>query len=391
VWLWLLLAGCDGDGLSPLAELRAGTGLTVADSDGDGKSDGDEVLRLGTDPLRKDTDGDGVNDGVEERAGTDPLVADAPVVADAPPKSSPNAPPSANPTDAPLGSPPRDPADLNLPALRAGGEAPPDDWRCDRLRGGFWIPSLGCFLEVPAGAVRMGAQREDPAAPGYDAAAQAHEAPVRVVQVPRFWIQQAEVTAGLYRACVDGGGCSVGDVLTEGAQATWADPAREKHPITGLTWDGAARVCAWLGGRLPTEAEWERAARGEGGRVWPWGDEPGCGYAPDRTGRPSEAARASCADAGTRPVEDSAMRSAFGLINMAGNVWEWTADWYGPYDPAALTDPRGPTSGTHRVQRGGGWLSEAPEDLRASARAAVPPGQKLPDVGARCVWGGDAR
>ena len=365
-WALLGLVACtrpdaDADGLDDAAEAAAGSLPGKPDSDDDGLRDGEEVKR-GTHPLKSDSDGDGAPDGYEVEQGTDPLAS------------------SSRPA-APQGPQPK----------VKGGAEPPPEWQCGRPSAVFWTIPANCYQRVPGGTFAMGAQATAAGASGYDPEADPNEAPVRQVQVAPLWLQANEVNAALYGECVKAGWCSADEVLAHAQGPAWGDPVRERHPLQGVSWEGAARLCAWIGGRLPTEAEWEWAARGADGRRFPWGDEPSCGEDPLRVGRSPQSPPTSCAFTGTRGTEDGARRSAHGLRHMGGNVWEWTADWYGPYDPAQTVDPPGPPTGTHRVQRGGGWTVLEPRDLRAAVRAAVPPAQKLPDAGVRCAWGPAAR
>jgi formylglycine-generating enzyme required for sulfatase activity len=173
---------------------------------------------------------------------------------------------------------------------------------------------------------------------------------------------------------------------------------RPEHPINCIDWDMASAYCTWRGGRLPTEAEWEYAARGGDGRSYPWGDA-----APDA--RRLNACGAECtamarragfalrplhaADDGwatTAPVGGyPAGASRFGALDMAGNVWEWTADWYGPYPAEPQADPQGAPAGTSRVSRGGGWSSGAADAGRAADRDWFDPKVRETGLGFRCA------
>jgi formylglycine-generating enzyme required for sulfatase activity len=130
------------------------------------------------------------------------------------------------------------------------------------------------------------------------------------------------------------------------------------RPVVMVTWHGAAAYCEWAGGRLPTEAEWEYAARGPKGNLYPWGDAPPtCDLA-----NYGDCSRV-LVQAGSRP----AGASWCGALDMAGNVWEWVADWFGSYSGLAQENPTGPASGDVPVLRGGGWHSPRRE-LRAAYR-----------------------
>ncbi len=271
------------------------------------------------------------------------------------------------------------------PRPRFSSEGPlQEELRCDKGRRGS-----GCFLEVPAGAFLMGAQSTDPGAPGYDPRARPEEAPPHQVSLPSFWIQRQEVSTSEYQFCVQEGWCSEEAVATSGGFSNYGQQTRRQYPINSVTWAGAVRYCAFLGARLPTEAEWEYAARGTSGRAFPWGDEPRCGVKNDH---PTELAtdpgrEETCHNEGTVPLGRLRGTSEAGVMGMAGSVWEWTADWYAAdaYATHDAASPRGPVSGTRRVQRGGGWTSEDAFELRSAARGGLKPDDKFNDVGFRCV------
>lgn len=210
---------------------------------------------------------------------------------------------------------------------------------------------------VPAGTVRMGgldvfADRKD-------------ELPVHDVRLDAFWLDQLEVTNAMYLLCVQAGACS--------PPADWASDRRpsyfnteefKDYPVVHVTWQQAAAYCTWAGRRLPTEAEWERAARGDDFRNFPWGDDPpSAAYANfDRLVR--DTSRVGSYPSGASP---------FGALDMAGNVWEWVADYYAIeyYKGSPGVNPLGPeTSSTNlRVIRGGSFQDEW-MDLRVSKRGA---------------------
>jgi sulfatase modifying factor 1 len=176
----------------------------------------------------------------------------------------------------------------------------------------------------------------------------------------------------------------------EGPDSDIAD--RNGHPVVHVSWNDAAAFCAWSGTRLPTEAEWEFAARGGlSGERFPWGAE----LEPDGEHRmnvfqgrfPLEN---ECADgyAGTAPV-DAFPPNGYGLHNMTGNVWEWCADWFDPtyYQRSARADPVGPAEGTHRVMRGGSYLCHASycHRYRVDSRSANEPDSSTGNLGFRVV------
>jgi formylglycine-generating enzyme required for sulfatase activity len=167
---------------------------------------------------------------------------------------------------------------------------------------------------------------------------------------------------------------------------------REDHPVVHVSWNDASAFCAWSGTRLPTEAEWEYAARaGLPSAVFPWGDD----LEPDGQHRMNVfqgtfPGHNTAADGylGTAPV-DAYEPNAFGLFNTTGNVWEWCADWYDPayYGRSAPVDPRGPDSGSARVMRGGSYLCHASycRRYRVAARSGNTPDSSAGNIGFRVV------
>jgi formylglycine-generating enzyme required for sulfatase activity len=168
-------------------------------------------------------------------------------------------------------------------------------------------------------------------------------------------------------------------------------------PITSVTWGEAAAYCAWRGARLPSEAEWERAARGTQGRVWPWGNEPRTDA--DNHGRFTRAADLEGSIVAlVRPDERDGFAllapvgsfphgaSLEGVLDLAGNAMEWTADYYGqdPPQKARSVNPRGPAVGALRSLRGGSWRLP-PLFTRAAARDGAPPETRSPEIGFRCA------
>jgi formylglycine-generating enzyme required for sulfatase activity len=228
-------------------------------------------------------------------------------------------------------------------------------------------------VTVPAGRFRMGS----------DGGA-ADERPVHAVSGPAFQIDRYEVTNARYAACLKAGKCAPPSLSGSNQRAHYFDdPGFADYPVIFVSWDQASAFCAFEGGRLPSEAEWERAARGtDSPRTFPWGDSPadcskanmaGCGGDTDLVGR---------REAGASP---------YGAMDMAGNVWEWTRDWYdaGYYAHAPASDPRGPERGTLKVMRGGCWAS-GESSLRTTCRKAELPATWAPNVGLRCVYPLDA-
>lgn len=241
-----------------------------------------------------------------------------------------------------------------------------------------WPPftnSLGCeLLFVPSGTFAMGST-----APG----AAPNESPVTPVRVARFHMARHPITNAQYESF---------EPAHKTKRGPWAD---ENHPVIYVTSEEAMEFCKWLSRkegrvyRLPTEAEWEFAARGSDGRSFPWGEVTGRGDL------------ANFADANTRfawsdrQVDDGYAQtspvgtfprgaSPFGLEDMAGNVWEWCSDFYGPYRGSEVSNPTGPKAGAQRCYRGGSWRSRM-TSLRTSHRGFNNPKYSFQDLGFRIV------
>jgi formylglycine-generating enzyme len=218
------------------------------------------------------------------------------------------------------------------------------------------------------------------------------EGPQRKVYLSPFSIDRVEVTVAAWRACVQAGVCSPAPLAV--ADARFLAPGL---PVTSVTWSEANAYCAWRGARLPSEAEWERAARGTDGRVWPWGNllRPNA-FNHGRFGGPDDAGsdfvpliRPDASDGATflAPVGAHADgASPDGVLDMAGNVMEWTADYYRQESPQSFSvvTPHGPDAGAMRSLRGGSWR-QPPFFARTSYREAAAPDTRSTEVGFRCV------
>ena len=218
------------------------------------------------------------------------------------------------------------------------------------------------------------------------------EKPVHTVRLDAFEMSKSEVTVGQYRACVKAGKCGEhhltgyewpGQEFTKDSRCNWPRGDRADHPLNCVDWSQATSFCRWAGGRLPTEAEWEYAARSGGkSRTYPWGNEKAtCSRAVMDDGG------AGCGKNRTWPVcSKTRGNTPQGLCDMAGNVWEWVSDWYSRdyYGSSPARAPRGPKSGSFRVRRGGSWFYPA-GDLRAAYRLGNSPGARGPALGFRCV------
>jgi formylglycine-generating enzyme required for sulfatase activity len=204
-----------------------------------------------------------------------------------------------------------------------------------------------------------------------------HEEPSHAVSLDAFWIDKTEVTNAMYAECVEAGICP----LPEHPEYHFNDPAQIDHPVMEVSWYDAETYCKWIGARLPTEAEWEYAARGGlEGAYYPWGDTPPvC-----KKGTGNGANSSYCGLEDSLPVGSFAP-NGYGLYDMAGNVWEWVADWDGDYNLLSpINNPIGPEKGTHRVLRGGSWDFD-PIDMGVSARIGDVPTSHGYDAGFRCA------
>jgi formylglycine-generating enzyme required for sulfatase activity len=222
---------------------------------------------------------------------------------------------------------------------------------------------LSELVDIPAGEFVMGCNED------VDTACDDDEKPMHTVMLSGFQLERTEVTQGQYTTCVLEGACTP-------PSCAWV--CEEPNLPSGcLTWQQAQDYCAWAGRRLPTEAEWEKAARGTEGATFPWGnDAPQC----------SLANLADCADGPTPAGSLEAGASPFGVLDMAGNMVEMVADWYDAsyYESSPSTDPTGPSSGTRYVGRGGGFRSEA-SWLRASKRDWYDETDQARSLGFRCA------
>ena len=246
------------------------------------------------------------------------------------------------------------------------------------------LPAHDEMVKIPAGTFLMGSDKK------VDRNAYQPEFPQRRVYLDAYEIDKYEVTTVQFLKFVlatdrkplidwqyDGGNF----------QETMAN-----HPVMHVSWFDADAYCRWAGKRLPTSAEWEKAARGEDGRIYPWGNEP-AGLSRANFGRTGLSG----------PVRDRPERlllyppiisvdkydngvSPYGVFQLAGNVAEWTADWYDPhyYKTAPDRNPKGPEKGTQRAFRGGGWIDSTPS-VRPAQRNGTDPNTKMNWLGFRCA------
>ena len=206
------------------------------------------------------------------------------------------------------------------------------------------------------------------------------EYPYREVYLDAFEIDKYEVTVEQYRACVEDLVCTRPGIFynpTVPKACNWGYSDGDEHPINCVDWEQAYSYCLWARKRLPTEAEWEKAARGTEGIVYPWGDEePSCDLASKQGCEWSRTEKAGSKIEGASP---------YGVLDMSGNVAEWVSDWYEPdyYQTAPDDKPPGPKSGRYRIIRGGAWTFSG-NHLRTSERSNTPSRQSV-SVGFRCA------
>ena len=200
---------------------------------------------------------------------------------------------------------------------------------------------LGTMIKIPGGTYQMGDS------------ADALSSPPHMVTLASYSMDKYEVTVSQFRECVDKKGCAP-PLLLSSANCNYSVPGRDNHPVNCVEWSDAKRYCGWLGKRMPTEAEWEFAARGPSGRTYPWGNtDPTCTTAAFSP-RDKQKCASSTQVVGTHPLGVS----YFGVFDMAGNAEEWVFDFYSDYQAGPQSNPSGPATGEEHVIRGGNWTYE---------------------------------
>ena len=217
---------------------------------------------------------------------------------------------------------------------------------------------------VPAGEFTMGSEQGDD-----------DEQPVHRVVLERFYLDTFEVTNGRFAKFV----AAIQSEPPWGFADQETPVAQAERPVRWVNWLEATGYCLWAGKRLPTEAEWEKAARGTDGRTYPWGNEP-----------PTAAHAVFGLKEGDETVSPIGNRDAgsspYGVHDLAGNLYEWVTDWYDDafYTQSVPSNPRGPVEGTAKVQRGGSYFN-SPYRLRSAFRTKSDPTEHDPHVGFRCA------
>ena len=245
------------------------------------------------------------------------------------------------------------------------------------------------MVYVPAGNFLMGSP---------EGVGDADENPQHTVYLDAYWIDETEVTNSMYQKCVSTGFCTEpSDKSSYTRPSYYGNPDYANYPVIYVNWNQAAQYCSWAKRRLPTEAQWEKAARGENGLIYPWGNESPTGNLVNFADASSNLSFAdnSINDgfADTSPVGSFPQgASPYGALNMAGNVWEWVADFYSDSyyfessngGSSIISNPFGPGSGDQYVFRGGSWYSTI-RLLRTANRNWDIPTQVFHNLGFRCA------
>ena len=218
---------------------------------------------------------------------------------------------------------------------------------------------------VPNGTFTMGQENGEP-----------DESPLRQVYLDSYWIDMYEVTVAQYKQCVAAEACKLPSLLASYTHENYYEsPTFANNPVVNVSWAQAQEYCQWTGSDLPTEAQWEKAARGTDGNLYPWGDD-----APNSSLANYGSINGDTLEVGSYPSG----ASPYGAMDMVGNVYEWVRDWYGPYDKNATKNPTGSGPGSFKVLRGCGWFS-VEGSLRVSNRTYLDPATRDNDIGFRCI------
>jgi formylglycine-generating enzyme required for sulfatase activity len=233
------------------------------------------------------------------------------------------------------------------------------------------------MVYVPAGEFLMGSDKAK------DSQASREELPQHTVYLDAFWIDQTEVTNAMYAQCVAAAACTkpqgTGGAGSYTRSSYYGNASFDSFPVISVDWNQGGDYCAWAGGRLLSEAEWEKAARGTDGRTYPWGESIDYQHANycEATGCMGDTSKVGSYPSGTSP---------YGALDMAGNVWEWVNDWYSStyYQQSPSRNPTGPTSGDGRVLRGGSFFNYGMY-VRSAYRGWDPPDGGDFVIGFRCA------
>lgn len=233
------------------------------------------------------------------------------------------------------------------------------------------------MVYVPAGEFRMGSGSHW---------SEVLDDQVHTIYLDEYWIDQTEVTNAMYAKCVAAGACTEPGLPSSKTRSSYyGDSSYEDYPVIYVNWNQANSYCQWADRDLPTEAQWEKSARAEDQRMYPWGNNS-----------PSESLVnygflvGDTAEVGSYPEGSS----PYGVLDMAGNVEEWVADWYDSiyYSRSPKNNPTGPASGEYRVVRGGGWSSDSRlysyinPKISSVDRSGVRPDYDSDNLGFRCSY-----
>jgi formylglycine-generating enzyme required for sulfatase activity len=278
-------------------------------------------------------------------------------------QASPTPAHTSSPTPSPTPSPTDTPPPTSTPEPSITPTASPTPFAANPIDGAE-------LAFIPAGEFLMGSD------PGEDPYFYGSEGPPHMVYLADYWIYRTEVTNDMYRQCVEVKACPRPANNGSNTRAIYyPNPDFADYPVVYVSWVHAASYCRWAGGRLPTEAEWEKAARGTDGRLFPWGSEPPMPYHANYGTRDTE--RVGSYPEGASP---------YGVLDMAGNVIEWVRDYFQAtyYQVSKYDNPLGPASGSTRVYRGGSYHNPA-EAIRTVMRGSRAEDFANVDIGFRCV------